>query len=106
GERIMIAFRLPRSEKISHETIVENLRALGFVRVMIGDEVLDLDDAPNLAGTDELHVIVDRLITGPEIAERLADAIGISFKEGEGQVTIVTRDGKRRRFSEYARCEE
>ena len=114
GTRIMVAFPLPRSARISHERVVENLRALGFIRVIAGGDVLDLDEPSalipttlghNLAGTEDLLVVIDRLTVGPDAQERLADAIGTAFKEGEGQVVIVL-PSSRMRFSEFARCEE
>jgi excinuclease ABC subunit A len=114
GTRIMVAFPLPRSARISHERVVENLRALGFMRVMASGELIDLDEphainpkklGHNLAGTEDLLVILDRLVVGPEIQERLADSIGMAFKEGEGQVVILLPES-RMRFSEFARCEE
>jgi excinuclease ABC subunit A len=67
--RIMIAFPLPRSARISHERVVENLLALGFVRVLAGGAIVDLDETGkhDLAGTEELLVIVDRLIVGADM---------------------------------------
>src|SRR5687767_9689840 len=44
GERVLIAFPLPRSARLSHERVVENLRVLGFVRVMADGRMLDLGD--------------------------------------------------------------
>src|SRR5690606_36140062 len=44
GTRIMVAFPLPESARVNHQRMVENLRALGFMRVLAGGEVLDLDD--------------------------------------------------------------
>jgi excinuclease ABC subunit A len=115
GTRIMIAFPLPRSARISHERVVENLRALGFMRVMASGDVVQLDDpgaedpkklGHDLAGTEELLVIVDRLMVGPDMQDRLADSVGMAFKEGEGQVHIIVAGAPTLRFSEFARCEQ
>src|SRR5687768_18414651 len=93
GTRIMVAFPLPRSARISHERVVENLRALGFMRVMASGEMLDLDDATaldpkklghNLAGAEELLVIVDRTVVSADARERVADSVNTAFSEGEG----------------------
>src|SRR5690606_16138693 len=45
GTRIIITFPLPRSARISHERVVQNLRAMGFVRVMVGNDTIELDSA-------------------------------------------------------------
>src|SRR3954470_1858692 len=44
GQPAIIAFPLPVSESPVHDLIVENLRALGFVRVMCGSEVYRLEE--------------------------------------------------------------
>ncbi|MGQ0814111.1 MAG: excinuclease ABC subunit UvrA [Gemmatimonadota bacterium] len=117
GTRIMVAFPLPRSARISHERVVENLRALGFIRVLAAGDVVNLDDpgandpkrlGHDLAGTEELLVIVDRLVIGAEITERLADSVGMAFKEGEGEVVIISQSQSLSllKYSEFARCED
>jgi excinuclease ABC subunit A len=112
--RIMIAFPLPRSARISHERVVENLRALGFMRVMVADEMLDLDDPSalepqqlghDLAGAEEVLVIVDRTTVSPEARERVADSVNTAFAEGEGEVRIIRAGEKRQlKFNDTAKC--
>jgi excinuclease ABC subunit A len=112
--RIMIAFPLPRSARISHERVVENLRALGFMRVMVADETLDLDDAialdpkklrHDLAGAEEVLVIVDRTTVSPDARERIADSVNTAFAEGEGEVRIIRAgDKKQLKFNDTAKC--
>src|SRR5688572_31485235 len=64
GTRLLIAFPLPRSARLSHERVVENLKALGFVRVLVNERTIDLDDPDaqqpatlglDLAGAEELR---------------------------------------------------
>ncbi|HET8656771.1 MAG TPA: hypothetical protein VFL93_14710, partial [Longimicrobiaceae bacterium] len=64
GTRLMVCFPLPRSARVTHALVVENLRALGFVRVLADGEELHLDDLPadaDLTRARELLVVVDRL---------------------------------------------
>src|SRR5690606_10145181 len=102
GPRFMVTFPLPRSARASHTRVVENLRALGFVRVLIGGEVLDLDapgaESPSglgadLAGDDEVLVVVDRLVVRDGVAERLADSLATAFHAGEGEAAVVVAGG-------------
>ncbi|MGH7483663.1 MAG: excinuclease ABC subunit UvrA [Longimicrobiales bacterium] len=114
GTRIVVGFPLPRSARVSHGRVVENLRALGFVRVQVGNALLELDvpgaDDPgvfghDLAAVDALRVVVDRLIVRPDIAERLADSLATAFVEGEGEAEVVVHDdGGVLRFTERSRC--
>src|SRR6185503_16727066 len=46
GQPAIIAFALPVSESPSHDLLLENLRAMGFVRVMLGEAVHRLDELP------------------------------------------------------------
>ncbi|HEY0304165.1 MAG TPA: hypothetical protein VGC44_04290, partial [Longimicrobiales bacterium] len=107
--RIMIAFPLPRSARISHERVVENLRALGFMRVLAGGELVDLDDTHGhvLAGAEELLVIVDRTTVNAGGRERIADSVNMAFKEGEGEVRIINASADPQtqlKFNDTARC--
>ncbi|MDH3222660.1 MAG: excinuclease ABC subunit UvrA, partial [Gemmatimonadota bacterium] len=110
GARVQIAFPLVRSGQVSHELLVENLKALGFVRCWVDGEVRDLsevgdaDDGFDLAGASRVLVIVDRLKIQDGIAERLADSVATCFREGEGEL-VVLRDGEEElRFTEHFRC--
>jgi excinuclease ABC subunit A len=98
GTRIIVAFPLPLSARASHERVVENLREMGFVRVMAGADTVMLDDPgatdPETLGHDlskeaSIRVVVDRLKVGPDIRERLADSIGTAFAEGEGEAIVI-----------------
>lgn len=118
GTRIQVAFPLPLSGEVTHELVVSNLRAMGFVRALVDDENIDLsgpeaDDAQEL-GVDitaaaEVLVVVDRIKVDPAAADRLADSLGTCFTEGEGEAVIVTVGGgdgvpDRLRFTEHFRC--
>jgi excinuclease ABC subunit A len=105
--RIMIAFPLPRSARISHDRVVENLRALGFMRVLASGHMIDLEDAQghDLAGAEELLVIVDRTAVAPDARERIADSVNTAFSEGEGEVRIIDASTDRQlKFNDTAKC--
>ena len=48
-------------------------------------------------------VVVDRLVAGPDIASRLADAVGTAFAEGDGDCVILVGDVEHR-FTERFEC--
>ncbi len=110
---VQVAFPLPESARHSHEAIVENLRALGFIR-LLGDGVeYHLDALPqtvDLTQCAELLIVVDRLMlqgAGGETSSpsnaRLTGAIETAFGEGEGIALVLHRDG-RLRFTEHPAC--
>jgi excinuclease ABC subunit A len=114
GARILIGFPLPRSAQIAHATIVENLRALGFMRLRADGEMLDLDapgvETPAGAGRDlggvaDLLVVVDRLVTDHAPRDRVADSVGTCFSQGDGAVVVVNVEtGGESRFTERFHC--
>jgi len=121
GTRFRVTFPLKLSEQVTHALVVENLRAMGFVRVLVDGEQLDLGlrDAEDpatlgrdLTDSDEILVLVDRLKAGPDVRDRLADSLGTAFAEGEGEaIILVGRPGEpggdppeRLEFTEHFRC--
>jgi excinuclease ABC subunit A len=109
GTRFYVAFPLRFSDLVTHAVVVENLRAQGFLRVSIDDEVMHLDDLPakkiDVRKADEVLVVVDRLVVSRESVGRLTDAIGTAFADGDGDCIIIPADGRERMmFTERFEC--
>ncbi len=104
GTRVLIAFPLKRSAKVTHSQIVENLKAKGFVRVIADGTTLHLDELPpktNLAKAKELLVVADRLAVSAAERTRFTDAFETAFVEGDGDAEartaeVSTADGGQR----------
>ena len=104
--RVQIAFPLPPVAKLTHAAVVENLRALGFVRVMADGTACHLDELPprlDLTRSRELLVVVDRLGGSAEAIGRIAEAVAVAFQEGEG-VALALHDAGRLRFTRTPSC--
>jgi len=104
--RLQICFPLPPVARLTHEAVVENLRALGFVRVLADGAPHRLDELPpalDFTMPGELLVVVDRLAAGAESAGRMAEAIATAFQEGEG-VAVALGDTGRLRFTRHPAC--
>jgi len=110
GTRFQLTFPLPLGRRAGHAVLVSNLRALGFVRVLANGAPLDLGDAggTDLGAVEELLVVVDRLVVGGDIRDRLVDSIGTTLREGEGEAVVLVRgpEGRDQRlaFTERFRC--
>jgi excinuclease ABC subunit A len=96
GTRFSVAFPLRMSDEVTHEVVVDNLRAEGFLRVSIDGTVRHLDELTtlpiDLTFAKEVLVVVDRLAVGDEARGRLADAVGAAFREGDGDCVILFND--------------
>jgi excinuclease ABC subunit A len=105
--RVLVCFPLPLSARVRHELVVDNLRALGFLRLLADGRELHLDELEvdlDLTRAAELLVVVDRLRVDPDEATRLADSLQTAFTEGEGEAVVIPRDAEPLRFSERFRC--
>ncbi|UCG87793.1 MAG: excinuclease ABC subunit UvrA [Gemmatimonadota bacterium] len=105
GKTVIVTFAIPRSSQVSHDLIRENLRAMGFVRIVAADAVHRLDELPPAVqlDADGVLVAVDRLDISSGNRARLADSVALAFSEGEGRAEIVTPTGHVK-FSQQARC--
>jgi excinuclease ABC subunit A len=118
GTRFHVATPLRLSNEVTHDVVIENLRAQGFVRLAVDGVVKHLDEL-EVEGVDvtrakELLVVVDRLVVGDEARSRLADAVATAFRAGDGDAAILFTapivspfDGEsatRLRFTERFEC--
>jgi excinuclease ABC subunit A len=96
GARFYVSFPLRLSSKVTHDVVIENLRAQGFLRVAIDGMVMHLGELAeskrDITHAKELLVVVDRLAVSPESSGRLSDAVGTAFAEGEGDCVILFTD--------------
>ena len=118
GTRFSVAFPLKLSDEVTHEVVVENLRAQGFLRLAVDGVVKHLDDLMtepiDVTFAKELLVVVDRLATAPDATGRIADAFGLAFREGDGDGVALlaspltlpgtTKPTDRLRFTERFEC--
>ncbi|HET7275842.1 MAG TPA: excinuclease ABC subunit UvrA [Longimicrobiaceae bacterium] len=107
GSRAMICFPLPLSARVTHDLVVENLRAMGFLRLLADGRELHLDELPedlDLTEAGELLVVVDRLRVNPEDIGRLTDSLQTAFVEGDGEVRVPVEGGRVLQFTERFRC--
>ena len=93
GTRFVVAFPLKLSAKVTDAMVVENLRAQGFLRVVVNGDLKTLEeveaDRISLTRASSLLVAVDRLTSDQESAGRIAEAVSTAFREGDGECTVV-----------------
>src|SRR5438477_8318720 len=93
GTRYSVASPLRMSDEVTHDVVVDNLRAAGFLRLSIDGVVRHLDELAGLpidvTFAKELLVIVDRLAVADDTRGRLVYAVGTAFREGDGDCVIL-----------------
>ena len=87
---VQVAFPVPPAARVTQLALVENLRALGFLRLVVDGRDLHLDDLPDgldLTASRDILVVVDRLRATD--STRLAEAVALAFAEGEGIAVVL-----------------
>ncbi len=110
GLRYHVSFPLPLHPKETLSQAIQNLQKEGFIRVVVGDRVIDTttESLPPRTKGAEVAVLVDRLLFRPgEENERLADAVETAFAAGSGKATVtLLGNGMLLRFDQSFACAE
>ncbi|MFO8101150.1 MAG: excinuclease ABC subunit UvrA [Dehalococcoidia bacterium] len=107
GQRFMVLAPIVKDRKGEYQSVFEDLRRGGYVRVRVDGEIHDLSDEFNLAKYKRhtIEAVVDRLIAGEkEQTGRLADSVETALKLAGGMVLISVIDGEEILFSESFAC--
>jgi len=92
GTRIMVLAPLVEGRKGEYQSVFDEVRKAGFVRVRVDGDVRDLSDKITLKKNvkHSIAVVVDRLVVSKEHEDksRIADSIEQALKLGSGQVII------------------
>ncbi len=107
GKRIMVMSPLITDRKGEHQTVFNDLRKAGFIRVRIDGRLYDLSEEFHLDKYKKhsIEVVVDRLITGQTLETgRVADSVETALKLGAGVVLISIIEEGELLFSEQFAC--
>ena len=91
GTKIQILAPIVRGKKGEFQSVFEELRQEGFVRVKVDGEIFNLDeDDIELAKTKkhDISVVIDRIVVKSDARSRIADSVGIALQKADG-ITIV-----------------
>jgi excinuclease ABC subunit A len=107
NSRIMVLAPLIRDRKGEYQTVFDDLRKAGYVRVRIDGHIYDLSEEFQLDKNKKhsIEVVVDRLVIGQsESQSRIADSVETALKLGAGVVLVSIVDGEELLFSEHFAC--
>ena len=99
GTRIIVLAPVIRGRKGEHKSVIDRIRRDGFTRVRVDGEMKRLDeDEIVLAKNNKQNIetVRDRIVIREDNRSRIAEALEIAIKEGEGvcNVIFMPRDGK------------
>ncbi len=105
--RFMIMAPLIKDRKGEHQSVFDDLRKAGYVRVRIDGKLRDLSEEFSLDKNKRhtIEAVVDRLVIGDETpTSRVSDSVETALKLGGGVVLISIVDGEELLFSEQFAC--
>ena len=90
GSRIQVLGPIVRGRKGEYRQLFEDLRRQGFARVRVDGSVYEIGEDIPLDKNKKhwIEVVVDRIITRPDVKTRLADSLETSLKLGQGIVYV------------------
>ncbi len=94
GSRLLLLAPVVQDRKGEHLQLIADLRAQGFVRARIDNEVIELDDPPklDLRRKHTIEVVVDRFKVREDISQRLAESFETALKLADGIARIAYMD--------------
>ena len=109
GTRFQVLAPIVRGRKGEYEKLLKDLGAKGFARARVDGEVRDLSEPIKLQRNYKhtIEVIVDRLVSKPDIRRRVADSIeaALGLTEGLASIAVQTEHGEDvQTFSQALAC--
>ncbi len=108
--RIILLAPLVQGRKGQHESVFEDIRKLGFVRVRVDGTLHELDAVPQLDKRKKhsIDAVVDRLAVTDKVRPRLADSVETALRHGQGlmlaQVQPPQEEAREVLYSEKNAC--
>ena len=107
GTKLFIMAPIIRGKKGEHTKLLESAIKDGFVRARIDGEIIDLSE--EIAPIDKnkkhnIEIIVDRLVVGEGIRQRLTDSVELALAHADKLVMVSTPEREDHLFSENYAC--
>ena len=107
NKKIYILSPIVRSKKGEFKKELLDLKKKGFQRIFINKQLYDIENTPALNKNlkHDIEIVVDRLITGDDLSNRLADSIELALELSSGLVYILdVENNKSETFSANFAC--
>jgi excinuclease ABC subunit A len=106
GTKFSVLAPVVSARERASRTRLDELRGQGFVRLLVDDTQVDIEELDALDANPSVDVVIDRLSVREGIRSRLAEAVELAYRVGGGTVVLRERDGTRHRYSERYTCFE
>ncbi len=95
GTRLYLLAPIARKRKGEYRKELADLQKRGFQRVKVDGKMYEVDEVPPLKKnfTHDISVVVDRVVVGPELGNRLADSFETALGLADGIAITENADG-------------
>ena len=97
GSRLLVVAPVARGDR-PWESLRRELERMGFRRLYIGGQMVEVTEAVESAIPPEFEVVIDRLVLEAPVIQsrsRLAESLETAFKAGHGRATVLVFDESR-----------
>ena len=100
GTRVMLLAPVVSHQKGEFRDVLEKLAREGFVRARVDGELVELEVNARIMidpkKKHQIEAVVDRLIIGDGMRQRLADSVETALKWGQGRVLVMHQSSKKK----------
>jgi excinuclease ABC subunit A len=91
GTNFSVLAPVIRQQKGEYRDLFEDLQKQGFVRARVDGKIVSLSDDLSLDRQmrHNIEVVVDRLVAGPAVRGRLAEAVDMGLAVGQGNIIVA-----------------
>jgi excinuclease ABC subunit A len=93
--RLMVLAPVISHQKGEFRDVIEKLAREGFVRARVDGQLVELEVDTRIKidpkKKHHIEVVVDRLVVGPDMRQRMADSVEIALKWGSGRLLALTQ---------------
>ncbi len=96
-----------KGRKGHYRELFENVLQMGFLKVRVNGEVMDIRPGMKLDRykTHDIEVLVDQLLVTPESVKRLANSVRTGLRQGKGSLMVLeSKSGKVAHYSRHLMC--
>ena len=94
GMKLQILSPIIRSKKGEHKEELSKFLSMGFSRIRLNGEILNLDDSVNINKSrfNNIDIVIDRLVMKDGIKPRLTDSVEQALKLSDGYLVVLAND--------------
>ena len=98
GTRLTVFAPVIRGRKGEHRAVLDRLRRDGYTRVRVDGAMSRLDEGDIVLAKNNKHsidIVIDRIVLRADNRSRIAEALELAIKEGEGVCSVLFTPQKR-----------